>query len=364
MSLRLRRFACFCLTYFTLTVFGMISSSSAAVYVYVSKTAEQEIQVYRFDSQAGTLDAVAAVPVGGAPGVINTDPTKKFLYASIRSTTEIAAFQIDPATGKLTALNRVPLDKGANATYVATDRTGKWLLSASYTGGKVAVHGLNDDGSIKSPAVQVIDTAKTAHCIGQDRENRFVFVPHVSTNSVFQFRLNVETGELTDAGKAPGGAEKAGPRHIALHPKLDFCYVSDEVGSSITAYRFDASKGLTPVQTLSTLPDRFDGRNTTAEIKIHPTGKYAWVSNRGHESLAGFTIAADGKLTAIGHTPTEQTPRSFEITPDGKHVFGAGEGNGKLAVFKCDVATGKLQRIQTSDVGKSLTWVRAVELGK
>lgn len=344
-------------------VLGMNMQSSAAVYLYVSKASEQELQIYRLNEADGSLAPIETVAMGGAPGVSNFDPTKKFLYASIRSTTEIASFQVDPATGKLRELNRVPLDKGANATYVATDKTGKWLLSASYTGGKVAVHGLNDDGSIKTPAVQVIDTARTAHCIGQDRESRFVFVPHVNTNSVFQFRLDPATGKLADAGQAPGGAEKAGPRHIALHPTLDFFYVSDESGSSITAYRFDASKGMTPVQTLSTLPDRFDGRNTTAEIKIHPTGKYVWVSNRGHDSLAGFSIAADGKLAALSHTPTEQTPRSFEISPDGKFVFGAGEGNGKLAIYKCDEATGKLERIQTLEVGKSPTWVRAVELG-
>lgn len=347
-----------------LLVLGMSMQSQAAVFLYVSKAAEEELQIFRLNEADGSLESVATVPLGGAPGVSSLDPTKKILYVSIRSTTEIAAFQVDSATGKLKELNRVPLEKGANATYVATDRTGKWLLSASYTGGKVAVHGLNDDGSIRSPAVQVIATMKTAHCIGQDRENRFVFVPHVASNSVYQFRLNAETGMLTDVGQAAGGAEKAGPRHIALHPKLDFCYVSNEVGSSITAYRFDPSKGLTSVQTLSTLPSDYTGRNTTAEIKIHPSGKYVWVSNRGHESLAGFTIAADGKLTAFSHTPTEQTPRSFEISPDGKFVFGAGEGNGKLAIFKCDETTGKLERIHTLEVGKSVTWVRAVELGK
>ncbi len=348
---------------FALVLLGMTSSSSAAVFVYVSKVAEEQIQIYRLNPADGTLSEVATVPAGGAPGSLNTDPTKKFLYASIRSTGGINAYQIDAATGKLTLLNTVTMDKRSNASFLATDRTGKWLLSASYTGSRVVVHKLKDDGSIEQEPAQVVPTVLTAHSVGQDRENRFAFVPHVNPNSVYQFRFDAATGQLTDIGQAPGGAENAGPRHIAIHPKLDFFFVSNEKGSGITAYRFDASKGLTPVQTLSTLPTDYTGRNTTAEIKVHPSGKYVWVSNRGHDSLAGFTIADDGKLTANGHIATEQTPRSFEISPDGKFLFGAGEGSGKLAVFKCDEATGKLERIHTYDVGKSLSWVRAVELG-
>src|SRR5439155_14413652 len=107
--------------------------------------------------------------------------------------------------------------------------------------------------------------------------------------------------------------------------------------------------------TLSTLPAGFTAANSTAEVKVHPNGKFVWVSNRGHDSLAGFAIDEAGKLTALGQTPTEKTPRSFDVSPDGRYVFGAGEGSGKLAVFQVDVGTGKLTRQDTYDVGKSLT---------
>jgi 6-phosphogluconolactonase len=177
---------------------------------------------------------------------------------------------------------------------------------------------------------------------------------------VFQFQFDEETGKLTSAGKAAGGTDKAGPRHLAFAPKANLAYSSDESGNSITAYRFDPS-GLTPEQTLSTLPTDFKGKNSTAEVKVHPSGKYVWVSNRGHDSLAGFAIDKDGKLAALEQTPTEKTPRSFEIDPDGRYVFSAGEGSGKLAVFQVNQDAGKLTRLHTYEVGKSLTWVMAVK---
>ena len=169
---------------------------------------------------------------------------------------------------------------------------------------------------------------------------------------------------LTDAGKAPGGAEKAGPRHLAFHPTQNIAFTSNEQGNSITAYRYDPAAGLTPLQTLSTLPGDFQGQNTTADVKVHPSGKFIWVSNRGHDSLACFAIDSSGRLSPRGHTPTEKTPRSFDIDPSGRFAFGAGEGSGKLAAFQIEADSGKLTRMHTYDIGRSLTWVMAVELGK
>jgi 6-phosphogluconolactonase len=334
----------------------------AQTFLYVSMAPEQKIQIYRLDPNDGKLSAVDTVAVEGTPGSLGVDPQKKLLFASLRSTSTLASFGLDQATGKLKLLSTAPLGKDENAAFVGTDRTGRWLLSASYMAGKIVVHRLGDDGAIKSPAVQVVETAKTAHSTLIDRGNRFVFVPHVAPNAVYQFRFDPKSGQLTDAGKVAGGAPKAGPRHLAFHPKLDLAFTSDEEGSSITAYRFDKEKGLTAYQTLSTLPADFSGKNTTAEVKVHPSGKFVWVSNRGHDSLAGFAIdAKNGALTALGQTPTEKTPRSFEIDPDGKYLFAAGEGSGKLAVYRIDAQTGKLTPAHTVDVGKSLTWVLAVK---
>jgi 6-phosphogluconolactonase len=343
---------------------GTVLRLQAGTFVYVSMAPERKIQIYRLDPRDGKLTPVEAVTVEGAPGALATDPRKQLLFASLRSTDTLASFRLDPATGKLKPLNTAPLPKGENAAFVGTDRTGRWLLSASYAAGKVVVHKLNDDGTIQTPAVQTVVTTKTAHFIATDRENRWVFVPHVAPNAVFQFRLDAATGKLTEAGKAAGGADKAGPRHLAFHPTQDLAFTSDETGNSITAYRFEPATGLKPVQTLSTLPADFKGTNTTAEVKVHPSGRFVWVSNRGNDSLAGFAIdAGTGQLSALGQTPTEKTPRSFTIEPDGRFVLAAGEGSGKLAVYQVDRDTGQLSRLHTYDVGKSLTWVLAVQLG-
>lgn len=342
-------------------LFGTVMNGKADTFVYVSMPPEQKIQIYRLDASSGKLASVAAVDVAGGPGSLGVDPQRKFLYASLRSSNSLASFRIDGATGNLQPINSAELPKGENAAFVSTDRTGRWLISASYSAGKTVVHRLAADGSIESPSVQTVETAKTAHCVAFDRANQWVFVPHVAPNAVYQFKFDATTGKLADAGHAPGGADKAGPRHLAFHPTQNLAFTSDESGSSITAYQV-GSDGLKPLQTLSTLPADYTEKNSTAEVKVHPSGKFVWVSNRGHDSLAGFTIDASGKLTAKGHAQTEKTPRSFDIDPSGQFAFSAGEGSGKLAVFKIDVDNGKMTRIETLDVGKSLSWVLAVDV--
>jgi 6-phosphogluconolactonase len=353
-------------TLLTLTLLlGPVMTLPADTFVYVSMAPEQKIQVYRLDPADGKLTVVDSIAVDGAPGALGIDPDRKFLFASLRTNSTLASFHIDPATGKLKHLSTAALPKGENAAFVGTDRSGRWLISASYAAGKVVVHRLGDDGAIKTPATQTVETAKTAHAFATDAENRWVFVPHVAPNAVYQFRLDPATGKLAEAGQAAGGTKKAGPRHLAVHPKLSIAFTSDEQGSSITAYRYESKTGLKPIETLSTLPADFKGKNTTAEVKVHPSGKFVWVSNRGHDSLAGFAIdAKTGKLASLGQTATEKTPRSFDIEPDGRYVFGAGEGTGKLAVYRVDLNSGALARIHTYDVGKSLTWVMSVKLAK
>lgn len=343
-------------------IFGCGNRTHAATFIYVSMAPEQKIQIYQLDETAGALRPVDSLVVDGAPGCMNVDSQRRFLFASLRTTSSLASFRIDPMTGKLTQIGSAKLPPGENAAFVTPDRTGHWLLSASYLAGTVVVHRLGDEGAIQTPSIQTVTTAKTAHCVAIDRDQKWVFVPHVAPNAIFQFRFDSATGKLTEAGRVPGGTDKAGPRHLAIHPTQKFAYSSDESGSSVTAHRLDVEAGLTSFQTLSTLPAGYSETNSTAEVKIHPSGKFVWVSNRGHDSLAGFSIdAASGRLTPLEQTPTEKTPRSFEIDPTGEFAFGAGEGSGKLAVFRIDPATGRLNRIQTYEVGKSLTWVLAVK---
>jgi 6-phosphogluconolactonase len=258
----------------------------------------------------------------------------------------------------------VPLD--SDPCYLEIDRTGRYLFSAYYRAGRVTIHPIAEDGTLGAKPIQVLPTAERAHCVLVDRSNRYVFVPHTAgPNLIFQFRLDEDTGMLTpntlpvlvpDAG--------VGPRHLCFHPSLDVVYSSNEQGCSATAYTFSTSAGtLTPFQTLSTLPEGYDGDNTCAQIHIHPTGRFLYVSNRGHDSIAMFAIdEATGRLTSLGQQPTEKTPRTFNLDPRGQYLYAAGQGTGRLAAYRVEAQTGSLEPLGTYAVGNNPMWVLPLQL--
>ena len=338
------------------------TTARAATFVYVSKAAENQIAVFKMNDD-GSLKPTATVDVAGAPGSLAASYNRKFLFASLRTSFLIGSYAIDPQTGGLTLVSTTKLDDGKNAAFVAPDRTDRFLFSASYQGGRVVVHAVDEAGKLGEQPLQMIETTKTAHAALVRPNNKLVLVPHVAPNAVYQFRFDAAAGKLAEAGQAAGGAEGAGPRHLAFHPSLKFAFTSNESGSGITLYGLDETKGLTPLQTLSPLAEGYAEKNTTADVKVHPSGRFVWVSNRGHDSLAGFAFdAATAKLTPLGQTPTEKTPRSFDIEPSGKFLYAAGEGTGKLAAYRIDAATGRLERFTEYEIGKSLTWVQTVEV--
>jgi 6-phosphogluconolactonase len=329
--------------------------------LYVSKAPEKQIGIYRLNAKDGSLTQVESFAVEGSPGSLAVDGKKKYLFASLRSIDSLASYAIDADTGKLKHINTVLRENGGNAAYVNFDPIKHALYSASYAGGNWGSHVVGADGVIEKSAKGWLTTVKTAHAVVFSPDGQWLFVPHVEPNLIYQYR-RTKLGSFVSTFKVSGGTPNAGPRHLAFHPTLPMAYSSDETGNSITAYSFDAKDGLRKKQTLSTLPSDLKDKNTTAEVKVHPNGKFVWVSNRGHDSLAGFAIDEKGMLKSIGQTPTEKTPRSFEIDPDGRYLFGAGEGTGKLAVYRINEMSGELTRIHTVDMGKSLTWVMAVKL--
>jgi len=340
---------------------GAVMTVHADTFVYVSMAPEKKIQIYRLEPKDGTLAAIDSFAVEGSPGSLCVDPAKKYLFASLRTIDSLASYAIDAKTGKLSLLSTILRAKASNAAFVNFDVKQGALLSASYMAGDWSANKVDDAGKLQKDAISLVKTKPTAHAAVLEPAGQWLFVPHVEPNAIYQYRRNT-TGGFESAGQAKGGTPKAGPRHLAFHPKLKMAYSSDETGNSITAYQFDLDKGLSPVQNLTTLPADFKGQNTTAEVKVHPSGKFVWVSNRGHDSLAGFAIDEKGKLTSIGQTPTEKTPSSFEIEQEGRWLFGAGEGSGKLAVFRVDESSGALTRSHTVEVGKSVTWVMAVKM--
>ena len=329
-------------------------------YAYIAVGGGEKILTFKMTPENGELQLLRELTLGGAPGPLAVDPTQRLLYAGLRSTREIVSFRIAPQDGDLSAFgNAVSLD--ADPCYLSTDRRGRFLLSAFYGAGKVMVHHIGGDGAVESEPVGSYTTAEHAHCIQTDPSNRFAFVPHtVGPNLIFQFKFDADTGKLTpnrvprvipDAG--------AGPRHYTFHPTQDFVYFSNEQGCSVTAYRFDPRDGtLAPIQTLSTLPSAYSGENTCAQIHIHPSGRFLYVSNRGHDSIACFSVdGASGRLALIGQQPTEPIPRTFGLEPVGRYLYAAGQGSGRLAAYQIDGQTGALSQVGIYPTGERPMWV-------
>lgn len=328
-------------------------------HVYISVAAENKISICKMEPDTGKLLFQEDVALGGAPGPLAVDPNREFLYAGIRSDREISSFRIDQSTGSLSLIGTVSLD--ADPCYMSTDRRGNFLLSAYYGAGVAAVHPIGKDGAVGSPPIEWRSTAERAHCIRTDPSNQFVFVPHTAgPNLIFQFKFDENTGALTpNAVPKVIPEEGTGPRHFCFHPSKEILYFSNEQGCSVTAYHFDPSAGtLAPFQTISTLPDDFDGDNSCAQIHITPNGKFLYVSNRGHDSIAGFSIDnSTGRLTSIGQQRTEAIPRAFTIDPTGNFLFAGGQASGRLASYRIDPPTGALSPLDTYTVGKQSMWV-------
>ena len=332
-------------------------------HVYLSIAGENRIAVYTLDVTSGGIEFQENIGVSGSPGPLARSLCGNYLYVGLRSSREIASFRIDEETKHLTHLGTVPLD--ADTCYIAIDKTGNFLLSAYYGAGKVTVHTIGDDKTVQGEPIQTVETDIHAHCIETDASNRFAFVPHtVPRNAIYQFQFDAETGILTQnpVGNLNPGAP-IGPRHFCFHPNKPILYASNEQGSSVSAYTLQEGGEHPGIlvdlqEDLSTLPADFDADNTCAQIHIDPQGKFLYVSNRGHDSIAAFAIDADsGKLSAIGHQLTEPTPRVFNIDATGTLLFVGGQGSGRLATYRINRESGELAPIGNYTVGESPMWV-------
>jgi 6-phosphogluconolactonase len=349
------------------------ASAFAADVVYVSVAGEKRIDVYNIDASGG-LTKAGAIATAGEPGALITDPKRRFLFSAFRSTGELAAFRIDSTTGKLTHINNVPA--GADPAHISVDKTGRLLLTAYYVAGQVTVHAIADDGSLSQKPKQTVKTKEKAHAVVLNPSETAVLVPHTGPNVIYAFPwVGNQILERNIFRSECESSKKTGPRHIVFHPTLEIlggvdataqvAYVINEQGGSVTMYHAILNAinwSLEPKQTLATLPADFKGTNACAEIRLHPWNPFLYASNRGHDSIAGFRIAKEtGELTSLGQTPTEKTPRSFDLDPSGKFLFAAGESSGRLAAYRIH-EKGSLERIATYEVGKMPWWVMAVRL--
>jgi 6-phosphogluconolactonase len=348
-------------------------------YMFVALQDDDKISVFTMDAGTGKLTPKTEVRVSGGPSLLATSPDRNVLYVGHRAVPEISSWRIDHNTGGLTKNGTVsPEDSPA---FLSTDRKGRYLLSSCYSGGYAAVHPIGDDGSLGGPPVERLATAIGAHAMQTDPSNKFAFVPHIARlndnvlepvreaygpNAIFQLRFDENTGKLTpNSPLRVEPKERLGPRHYCFHPTQKVVYFSNEQGCSVTGYRLDTSTGtLSAFQTITTLPEGYTGRNTCSQIQISPSGKFLYVPNRGHNSIAGFSVdLPTGRLTAIGQVPTEAVPSAFSLDPDGRFLFAAGSASGRLASYRINGDTGGLTPLETYSVGKRPMWVLVTRLG-
>ncbi len=322
----------------------------------------QGIYVSRLDGASGKLGPPELAAETSNPSFLAIHPDRKTLYAvgevgefNGKKSGAVRAFRLDPKSGKLELLNEAP-SGGGGPCHLSVDRTGKNLLVANYGGGSVSVVRILGDGRLGettafiqhegSGTVPGRQAGPHAHSINLSPDNRFAMVADLGLDKIFVYRFDAEKGTLS-ANEPPyvQVAPGSGPRHFAFHPNGKHAYVINEIKSTVTAFSFDAENGrLQEIQTLSTMPADYSGRNSTAEVQVHPSGKFVYGSNRGLDSIAIFSVdQAKGILTPAGNTPTQgKTPRNFGIDPEGKLLIAAHQNSDSVVVFRIDPASGAL----------------------
>lgn len=320
------------------------------------------IYAYRYDAATQEITALGLAAETTNPSWVALHPNGRFLYAvnevqnySGQKSGGVSAFAIDRATGKLTFLNEVS-SRGADPCYITVSQTGKYVLVANYTGGNIAVFPVHPDGKLAEASAFIQHAghglnpkrqeSPHAHSIDLSPDERFAFVDDLGLDQLLIYKFDKSKGTLKPNNppfaKLDAGA---GPRHSALNPSGKFAYVISEMASTVTAFSIDLKAGaLNRLQTISTLPEDFKGENDDAEIEVHPSGKFLYASNRGHDSITVFAIEpTKGTLTLVEHAPTQgKTPRNFAIDPTGKLLFAENQQSDNIVVFRVDENTGKL----------------------
>jgi len=362
------RFVALVLTLVFLTLFAAAApAAKESKYLFYVGTYTEEgskskgVYAYRYDAATSEITPLGLAAETINPSFLAPHPNGRFLYAVNEvgnykgpNSGGVSAFAIDHATGKLTFLNEVPT-RGADPCYVTVDKTGKYVLVANYTGGSVAVFPVLADGRLGEAAAFVQHTGKGtnperqegphAHSIDLSPDNRFAMVDDLGLDELLVYKFDAAKGSLTPNDppftKVDAGS---GPRHFVLRPDGKFAYVISEMGHTVTVFSNDAANGrLTILQTITTLPKDFTGRNDDAEIQVRPDGKFLYASNRGDDSIAIYAIdQSKGTLTQVGivHTGGKE-PRSFEIDPTGSLLFAENQKSDNIAVFKIQ-KTGQL----------------------
>lgn len=309
-----------------------------------------------FDSDTGELSNPELACITPNPSFIAIHPDGKYIYSVTEGDPgKVSAFEIEPETKKLKFINH-SFSGGIGPCYVSVSKDGKTLLSANYRSGSLASIPINDDGSLGEPASVIQHKGSSinekrqqgphAHSINPSPDNRFAYVADLGIDKIMIYKLNPQNSKLTENDPTFFQAKpSAGPRHFTFHPNGEFACLINELDNTIVILDYNPITGaLVEVQTISTLPEDFNGETYTAEVAIHPNGKFLYGSNRGHDSIAVFKIApTSGKLTLIGFQQKDIcNPRHFSIDPTGKYCLVGNQDTDSVVLFAIDQKDGTL----------------------
>jgi 6-phosphogluconolactonase len=339
-----------------------------ATYVYVSNAEDGDIGMYALRAD-GALEPGPRFRAEKSVMPMAVSPDKNHLVAALRSPYRAWSYRIERASGVLHPVGTGPLAE--SLPYIHFDRTGRWLLGASYSANLVSVNPVLPDGTVAAP-IQVIPTARNAHAIVIERTNRFVFVPHLGTDQVFQFIFDAGAGRLS-ANTPPVLQLKAGsgPRHLVISPDNRFVYLLNELTATVTTLAHEAGL-LREVASVSALPPdsklvpgapRPHGNDVAnhiwaSDVHLTPDARFLYAAERTTSTIAAFSVD-DGKLAYLGATPTEKQPRGFRIDPAGRFLVASGEKSDTVSSYAIG-PDGRLRHIGRYPTGKGSNWVEIV----
>lgn len=337
---------------------GIAAKSDSVSFVYLSQRTKNVIAVYRMSPEDGKLTPVVETPLD-KPGPLTLNTSLRRLYA-VGYPDTIHTYTIDSESGRIESLAKIQLP--GQPEYLSLDRDGRYLLAVLYSQHQIVVCPLDKQGRPLGDQMQTLVSGRLPHSIRSDRNNRFVYVPCKGSNNIFQYTW-VESGK----GMSPQPVGRhatpkgVGPRHLWFHPKKDWLYVINEGDRSLTFYQIAPDKGeLRPVQTLSTV-SKGAPKGSGAHIQITPDGRFVYSSDRGDDSIAGFSIdQTSGELKAAGRTATARGPRAFAIDPSGRFLVSGGTADGRVVVHAIDQESGQTEAKHTYDTRGGPVWVEIV----